>query len=195
MSMICVYCASSENIEPRYVELAAAVGHELASRGHSLVSGGGCVSCMGAVARAARAGGARTIGVIPEGLVNREVADADADELVVTTDMRQRKAEMDRRSDAFLALPGGIGTIEEIFDIWVSRTLGMHSKPLVILDPEGIYSLLREQIDALTDRGFVRAAARDSLLWMTSVDAAFDALESAMPTPPLSINEALEAQP
>jgi uncharacterized protein (TIGR00730 family) len=150
---------------------------------------------MGAAARGARAGGARTIGVIPEGLVGREVADADADELVVTTDMRQRKAEMDRRSDAFLALPGGIGTIEEIFDIWVSRTLGMHSKPLVILDPEGIYSLLREQIDALTARGFVRATARDSLLWMTSVGAAFDALESAMPAPLPSVSEALEAQP
>lgn len=91
MAMICVYCASSEHIDARYVDLAAEVGAELARRGHGLVSGGGTVSCMGAVARAARAGGARTIGVIPQALVDMEIADRDADELVVTRDMRERK--------------------------------------------------------------------------------------------------------
>src|SRR3954464_12140723 len=91
MAAICVFCASSERIPPHYVELAAEVGAELARRGHSLISGGGSVSCMGAVARAARAGGARTVGVIPEGLLAYEVADEHGDGLVVTTDMRVRK--------------------------------------------------------------------------------------------------------
>src|SRR4051794_41885148 len=106
---IAVFCSSSEDIPRHYVELAAEVGTELARRGHSLVSGGGSVSCMGAVARAARAGGARTVGVIPRVLHALEVADHGADELVVTDDMRARKGLMDARSDAFLTLPGGLG--------------------------------------------------------------------------------------
>src|SRR5579885_3155801 len=130
MATICVFCASSDRIDQSYVDLARDVGAELARRGHSLVSGGGSVSCMGAVARAARAGGAHTVGVIPDALTRTEIADHDADELVVTDDMRSRKGEMDRRADAFLALPGGIGTVEELMEIWVSRVLLMHDKPV-----------------------------------------------------------------
>ncbi len=163
MSSICVFCASSERIDPRYVELATAVGSELARRGHTLVSGGGSVSCMGAVAPAARKGGAYTIGVIPQALVAKEVADDAADELVVTRDMRERKGEMDRRADAFLALPGGLGTLEEVFEIWVARSLGMHVRPLVVLDPVGVYEMLRVQVDDLVLRGFARPAVRDSI--------------------------------
>jgi uncharacterized protein (TIGR00730 family) len=195
VSAICVYCASSERIERRYVELAVTVGTELARRGHSLVSGGGCVSCMGAVARAARAGGAYTVGVIPQALTSLEVADGDADELVVTADMRERKGEMDRRSDAFLALPGGLGTLEEVFEIWVSRSLGMHDKPLVVLDPDGVYELLRAQIDDLVLRGFARPAVRDSIAWTTSVGEAFEALESRQPRILPTAGEVLEAEP
>ena len=109
----------------------AQVGTELARRGHSLVSGGGDLSMMGAVARAARAGGARTVGVIPEALLAKEVGDRDADELLVVDDMRTRKGLMDERSDAFLALPGGLGTLEELLEVWVARSLGMHAKPVV----------------------------------------------------------------
>jgi uncharacterized protein (TIGR00730 family) len=195
MAMICVYCASSEHIEPRYAELATEVGVELARRGHGLVSGGGTVSCMGAVARAARASGAYTIGVIPQALVDMEIADHDADELIVTTDMRQRKGELDRHSDAFLALPGGIGTLEEIFDIWVSRSLGMHDKPLVVLDPDGVYDLLRAQIDDLVLRGFARPAARDAIVWTSSVSEAFDRLEIQPPTSLPTVGEVLESEP
>ncbi|MBX6767694.1 MAG: TIGR00730 family Rossman fold protein, partial [Actinomadura rubrobrunea] len=151
---VCVFCASSNRIDRKFIDLAAEVGAELARRGHSLVSGGGQVSCMGAVARAARAGGARTVGVIPEGLAALEIADHDSDELIVTPDMRSRKGEMDRRSDAFLVLPGGIGTLEELFEIWTSRVLGMHSKPLVLLDPYGVYEPLRHLMSRLADQGF-----------------------------------------
>ncbi|MFC0037643.1 TIGR00730 family Rossman fold protein [Actinomadura rayongensis] len=174
---ICVFCASSSKIDPRHVELAAQVGAEIARRGHSLVSGGGTVSCMGAVARGARDGGARTVGVIPEGLLAYEIADQASEELIVTPDMRSRKGEMDRRSDAFLVLPGGIGTLEELFEIWTARTLGMHEKQLVILDPTGVYDPLRELMVRLTDEGFARPKIFDAIGWTASLDEAFDLLE------------------
>jgi uncharacterized protein (TIGR00730 family) len=195
VAKICVYCASSERIDPRYIALADAVGTELARRGHSLVSGGGSVSCMGAVARAARRGGAHTVGVIPQALVDLEVADNDADELVVTPDMRDRKREMDIRSDAFLALPGGIGTLEELFEIWVSRSLGMHDKPLVVLDPDDVFGMLRAQVDDLVVRGFARPSVRDAVVWTKDVDTAFDLLESSPPLILPTAGEVLESEP
>ena len=180
MAAICVFCSSSERIARHHVELAAMSAAELARRGHSLVSGGGRVSCMGAVARAARAGGATTVGVIPEALVDLEVADHDADELVVTPDMRARKGEMDRRCDAFLCLPGGLGTLEELLEIWVSHTLGMHAKPIVVLDPDGVFAPLRAQVDSLVDAGFVRAPAREVVQWATTPAEALDLVDDAL---------------
>jgi uncharacterized protein (TIGR00730 family) len=180
MAAICVFCSSSERIARGYVEIAAEVGTEIARRGHSLVSGGGRVSSMGAVARAARAGGARTIGVIPEALVNLEVADHDADELVVTIDMRSRKGEMDRRCDAFVCLPGGLGTLEELLEIWVSHTLGMHAKPIVVLDPGGVFAQLRAQVDSLVNGGFVRAPAREAVQWAATAADALDLVDAAL---------------
>jgi uncharacterized protein (TIGR00730 family) len=176
MSTICVFCASSERISPHYIDLATQVGAELARRGHSLVSGGGSVSCMGAVARAARAGGALTVGVIPEGLRLREVADLEADELVVTADMRTRKAEMDRRADGFLILPGGLGTLEELLEIWVARALAMHDKPIVILDPDGLFAPLREQMTSLVREGFAHQSALAEVAWASDTAHAFDLL-------------------
>jgi uncharacterized protein (TIGR00730 family) len=178
MTTICVFCASSEHIDPRFINLATDVGTEIARRGYDLVSGGGSVSCMGALARAVRAGGGRTIGVIPQALIEMEVADHDADELVVTRDMQERKGLMERRSDAFLALPGGLGTLDEIFEIWVSRSLGLHEKPLVVLDPDGVFSLMRAQIDDLVLRGFARPAVRDAIYWTKDMAEAFDLLEA-----------------
>jgi uncharacterized protein (TIGR00730 family) len=180
MAVVCVYCASSLSIERAYVDLAADVGTELAKRGHSLVSGGGRVSMMGAVAASARAGGARTVGVIPQALAGREVADFDNDELLVTAGMRDRKAAMEDRADAFLGLPGGIGTLEEVFEVWTSRSLGMHSKPVVLLDPDGFYDGLRDWLAGLTGRGFVRAEALAMLTVVTTVPAAFTAIEAQL---------------
>ena len=197
MAAVCVFCSSSGRIDRSYVELAAAVGTELARRGHTLVSGGGSVSCMGAVARAARAGGARTVGVVPRVLVDLEVADHSADELVVTPDMRSRKGVMDDRADAFLTLPGGLGTLEELLEIWVSRTLAMHGKPVVVLDPGGLYDPLRAQVDLLVERGFVRPGARDAVHWVREIGAAFDLIEND-PVPPTLLaapDELLESEP
>lgn len=195
---ICVFCSSSETIDASYVRLAAEVGTELAARGHRLVSGGGSVSCMGAVARAARSRGARTIGIIPAALHTRELADFDADELLITDTMRERKAEMDARADAFLALPGGLGTLEELLEVWTARVLTLHDKPVVVLDPDGIFAPLRAQLELLVDRGFVREPAADAVTWTRDVAAALDACARRPPavggTPIEHAEEQLEAE-
>ena len=172
MTTVCVFCASSERIDARYVRLAAELGSALAYHGVTLVSGGGSVSMMGAIARAARASGGHTVGVIPQALIDMEVADLDSDELVVTADMRTRKAEMDRRADAFIALPGGIGTLEELTEVWTAYTLGMHDKPIVVIDPWGDYAHLHALIDHLVTAGFLRDAAADALHWVHTIDEA-----------------------
>lgn len=180
MASVCVFCSSSRRIDPAHVELAGEVGREIARRGHTLVSGGGKVSSMGAVARAARAGGARTVGVIPEVLVDLEVADDEADELVVTPDMRARKGEMDRRSDAFVCLPGGLGTLEELLEIWVAHTLGMHAKPIVVVDPADVFAPLHALVDRLVVAGFVREPARAAVQWARTAAAALDLVEAGL---------------
>jgi len=180
---VAVFCASSERVNASYPLLAAQVGAELAGRGWTLVSGGGSVGMMGALARATRAAGGRTVGVIPRALAELEVADHDADELLVTSDMRERKSLMDARADAFLALPGGIGTLEELLEIWVSRSLGMHGKPVVVLDPLADFALLRAQVEHLVAAGFVRAQAAGEVLWAQTVSEAFSALETGLASP------------
>ncbi len=198
MAAICVFCASSMRIDPAYVELAAEVGRELARRGHDLVSGGGALSMMGAVARAVRAGGGRTTGVIPEALLQLEVGDRDADELLVVDDMRMRKGLMDARADAFLTLPGGLGTLEELTEVWVARSLGLHVKPVVVLDVDGLYAPLRAQLDLMLARGFVRPVAAGALVWTSTVAGALDAVEAGLSAPVRltpSLQEELEADP
>ncbi|WP_072687992.1 LOG family protein [Rhodococcus marinonascens] len=171
---VCVYCASGP-VDEWFLELAGQVGTEIGKRGWQLVSGGGNVSMMGAVAQAARAEGAMTVGVIPKALVHFEVADVDADELLVTDTMRERKMIMEDRADAFVALPGGIGTLEELFETWTAGYLGIHEKPIVLLDPQGHYNGLLNWLDGLRGGGFVSQHALDRLLVRTDVGAALDA--------------------
>lgn len=194
MATICVFCASSDAIPPHYVSLAAEVGAEIARRGHSLVTGGGSVSMMGAVARAVREGGGRTVGIIPRALLEREIADHDADDLVVCDTMRERKAEMDARSDAFITLPGGIGTLEELLEIWTARTLGMHDKPVVVCDPDDAFAPLREQIDQLVARGFARPEINDALVWCSTAEEAVTLAEGSGHAPAPDEEELLEAE-
>jgi uncharacterized protein (TIGR00730 family) len=171
---ICVYCASGPT-DPDLLALAAELGEAIARRGWTLVWGGGNVSAMGAVATAARARGGRTVGVIPQTLVRREVADHDADELVVTDTMRERKQIMEDRADAFITLPGGIGTLEEFFEAWTGGYLGMHDKPVVLLDPAGHYDGLRTWLDGLVRSGYVSANAMKRLIVTSTVDDALNA--------------------
>jgi uncharacterized protein (TIGR00730 family) len=175
---VCVFCASGP-VAPEHLALARELGSGIAARGWTLVSGGGRVGMMGEVARAARVGGAHTVGVIPTGLVDREVADDEADELVVVDGMRERKAAMDARSDAVVALPGGLGTLEELFETWTARYLGMHAKPVVLCDPTGHYDGLLRWVEGLTGTGFVSAASLDALVRTTTAGAALDAVAGA----------------
>lgn len=178
-----MFCSSSTRIDASYLEVAAEVGTEIGRRGHSLVSGGGALSSMGAVARAARTAGAHTVGVIPEPLLELEVGDLAADELLVVKDMRERKGVMDDRAEAFLTLAGGLGTLEELTEVWTAKFLGMHVKPVVVLDTDGLYAPLREQVALMVGRGFLREDAARAVGWATSVGQAFDLIERELAKP------------
>lgn len=171
--MVAVYCASGP-VPGEYLELAAEVGEAIGKRGWGLVSGGGNISMMGAVANAARAAGAWTVGVIPKALVHREVADTASDELIVTDTMRQRKKHMEDRADAFLTLPGGIGTLEEFTEAWTAGYLGMHRKPLVVLDPTDHFAGFFAWLESLVPTGFVSQRSLDSVRIARSVEESLD---------------------
>jgi uncharacterized protein (TIGR00730 family) len=180
MTAIGVFCASSTLIDQRWLDLAYEVGAEIGRRGHALVSGGGRVGMMGAVAAGARSTGAHTLGIIPQLLVDWEVADTDSDELVVTDGMAGRKTLMIDKSDAFLILPGGLGTLDELFEVWTTATLALHTKPIVVLDRDGFFRGLLDWLHPLVPAGFVRPEAIEMLLVAGSVPAAFDAVEASV---------------
>jgi uncharacterized protein (TIGR00730 family) len=173
-----VYCAAGPT-DPQLLALAAELGEAIAKRGWTLVWGGGRVSAMGAVASAARARGGHTVGVIPEVLIRREVADEKADELIVTDTMSERKRVLEQRSDAFIALPGGIGTLDELFDVWTAGQLGMHDKPIVLLDRWGHYDGLWTWLYGLVDSGYITQAAMERLVVVDKVSAALEACAPA----------------
>ncbi|WP_329104261.1 TIGR00730 family Rossman fold protein [Micromonospora sp. NBC_01699] len=180
MAAICVFCASSRTLDQRWLDLATETGVELARRGHTLVSGGGCVGMMGALADGARAAGGHTLGIIPQALVDLEVADRNADELVITDGMASRKIAMIDKSDAFLTLPGGLGTLDELFEVWTMATLAMHHKPVVLLDQDGFYTGLLDWLYGLAPSRFAHQRAMNLLVVVDSVGAALDAIEARL---------------
>lgn len=176
---ICVYCSSSSAVDAVHTEAATELGTALGERGDTLVWGGATVGCMGVLARAVRAAGGRTEGIIPESMVLKEIADTDADELVITSDMGARKAEMARRADAFLVLPGGFGTLEELLEQLTLRLLGLHHKPVVLIDVDGFWQPLFGIFEHFVDRGFARPESRDGYVVVPSVADAVAALDNA----------------
>jgi uncharacterized protein (TIGR00730 family) len=160
---ICVYCGSSSGRQPEYAEQARAFGSEMAKRGIALVYGGGKVGLMGVVADAVLAGGGKVVGVIPRQLVELEVAHPGLSELVVVETMHQRKTRMYELSDAFVALPGGFGTMDEMFEMLTWAQLGLHRYPCAFLDVHSYYRDLRAMMDHMVGEGFVRAEQRSSL--------------------------------
>lgn len=171
---IAVYCASSTAVSPDNLSLGFDLGAAIAKKGHELVWGGGAISVMGEVAKGARAHGGRTIGVIPERLMNVEFIDHESTELHVVSDMRERKGLIEKLSDSFIALPGGIGTLEEFFEIWVGRYLGFHSKPIAVLDPANVYGSLRNALDDLTQKNFMKPGQHELVSWCSNVDDAIN---------------------
>jgi uncharacterized protein (TIGR00730 family) len=161
---ICVFCGASAGRDPRYAQVAALVGGSLAQRSIELVYGGGAVGLMGAVADAALAAGGRVTGVIPAGLVERELAHKGVTELRIVTTLHERKAVMAELSDAFLALPGGLGTLEELAEVLSWAQLELHAKPVGALDVGGFFGSLVAYLNHAADEGFVAPGHRDLLL-------------------------------
>lgn len=164
MKRLCVFCGSSPGASRAYEEGARSLGRLLAERGITLVYGGASVGLMGTLADAALESGGEVIGVIPESLVRREISHAGLSSLHVVGSMHERKALMAELSDGFVALPGGTGTLEELFEMFTWAQLGEHSKPCGLLDIGGYYAPLLSMLDHMVDRGFLSGEHRDMLL-------------------------------
>jgi len=175
---LCIYCASSDRIDPKYSEAAAALGREMVRRGWGLVYGGGNVGLMGAVARAVKTAGGRVIGVIPEFMKAKELAYAEADEMHSVVTMRERKLMMEMRADAFLALPGGWGTLEELMEILTLRQLNVLHKPVVLFNQDGFYDELLRFFDRMIGEQFNRPSNLKLFTVATTLGEVFAQLET-----------------
>jgi len=176
---VTVYCSSSRHVDGVYTRTAAELGAEIARRGWRLVYGGNHIGCMGALADAARNAGGKVTGITPQLLVDEGIADEHCDELVVTSGMRERKALLEQRADAFVTLPGGLGTFEEVFEIIVGRMLGYHSKPIVLLNVAGYYDPLLAMIGHGIEQRFIKAKARDAYFVASDVAMTIEHLARA----------------
>jgi uncharacterized protein (TIGR00730 family) len=172
--VICVFSSSSNTIDQSYFDTAAELGREIALRGDLLLFGGGLTGLMGACARAVHSAGGSVIGIIPEALNEKGIVYEKCDELVVTPDMRGRKAQMDARSDAFIALPGGFGTIEEMMEIITLKQLRYHNKPIVILNINGYFDHLIEQLNTSIRLSFAKSGCLDLFIVTDNVTRALD---------------------
>jgi cytokinin riboside 5'-monophosphate phosphoribohydrolase len=173
---ICVYCAASQHLAEHFFAAARELGEGIARRGWSLTYGGGGVGLMGAVAESVRAGGGSVLGIIPQALLDREQANLQADELIVTTTLRERKQLMDDHADAFVTLPGGFGTLEETLEILTLRQLAYHDKPIVIVNIDGYFDPLLGMFEQIFGQGFAQAPYRKLYAVTPSGAAALDLL-------------------
>ncbi len=180
---ICVYCGSNPGNDPAFVQAAEALGAAIAEHGCQLVYGGGGGGIMGAVSRACLAGGGRVVGVIPEFLADREATRADLEklsEVCITANMHERKSIMFARSDAFVALPGGIGTLEELVEIMTWAQLGRHEKPIVVANVNRFWQPLRDLLDHMGEAGFIHSAEHLDLQIVDGIDAVLPAIDTAI---------------
>ncbi len=181
MKSVCVFCGSASGANPAYAEAAREMGTELARRSLSLVYGGGRIGLMGEVAVATVDARGEVIGVIPERLAAKEIAFDRATELIVVNTMHTRKAIMADRADAFVALPGGFGTLEELFEVLTWAQLGIHAKPVGILNVAGFFTPLLAWLDRAVDEGFLKRKHRDLVIVSDSVGELLDALAAWTP--------------
>ena len=184
MKSVTVYCASSTSLDQEYHDAAEQIGKEIASRGLTLVYGGGRIGLMGEVARAAAANGAEVIGVITQKFVAHEQANEACDELIIVDTMQQRRSIMMERGDAFLMLPGGVGTYEEFFEVLVGRQIGDHTKPIGIVNVRGYFDPLKNMLDHGIEQRFMRPALRDLTLYDACPIKVMDYVTSETSTQP-----------
>ncbi|WP_043308859.1 TIGR00730 family Rossman fold protein [Pseudomonas sp. ML96] len=182
LKSVCVFCGASPGARPIYHEAAANLGRSLAERGLTLVYGGGAVGLMGVVADAALAAGGEVIGIIPQSLERAEIGHKGLTRLEVVDGMHARKARMAELADAFIALPGGLGTLEELFEVWTWGQLGYHAKPLGLLEVDGFYSRLTDFLDHLVAERFVREQHRSILQVSESPTALLELMNDWQPT-------------
>jgi uncharacterized protein (TIGR00730 family) len=183
MKLLCVYCSSSDRLDPKYAAAAEELGRELVARGWGLVYGGGKTGLMGAVARAVKAQGGRVVGVIPEFMKARELAYDEADELVTVVTMRERKLLMEARADAFVALPGGFGTLEEIMEILTLRQLDVVKKPCVFFNQDGFYDDLLRLFEKMLAGKFFKPSNMGLFRVATTVPDIFAQVDAAGKVP------------
>src|SRR5262249_13839922 len=181
MQRLCVFCGSSTGSRAAYADAARALGAALARRGLGLVYGGGSIGLMGVLADAVLGGGGTVIGVIPRGLYSAEIAHAELSELRVVSSMHERKEVMAALADGFVALPGGLGTFEELLEMLTWLQLGIHRKPVALLDVEGYWRGLRQLLDDAVAGGFVEPARAAMLLADTEVEVLLDRLVASQP--------------
>ncbi len=180
MASICVFCGSSHGARPEYGEAARRLGRLIGEHGFSLVFGGGNVGLMGDVARAAHDAGAPILGVLPEFLRHLEQPLKAAEELVIVPDLQQRKAIMLARSDAFIALPGGLGTLDEIFEVLSTAQLQVHKKPLVLIDTKGYFAPFQSAIAAVLHEGFATRNIENFYRIVQTPEAAIEFVRSVL---------------
>lgn len=173
---LCVYCGSRDGSKPAYIETATQVGRAIAKEGMRLVYGAGDVGLMGAVARATQAEGGETFGVIPVHLLDMEVGKRDLTTFVVTENMHERKKVMFMNSDAIVVLPGGMGSLDEFFEVLTWKQIGLHDKPIFLLSTEGYWAPLEALIDHAISEGFAGSETRGFYTSVDSVEALFSAL-------------------
>jgi uncharacterized protein (TIGR00730 family) len=191
---VTVFTGSSAGADPAYARAAVDVGQALAARGIGVVYGGGNVGLMGAISTSAREAGAEVHGVMPEALVDKEMAHPNLTSFEIVPDMHARKMRMAELGDAFVALPGGIGTLEEFFEVWTWLQLGIHRKPVAIYDVRGFWRPMLTMVDRMVEEGFVTDTFRDSLLVVSTPRGLIHALEDwKPPTPKFSAEDAPHA--
>jgi uncharacterized protein (TIGR00730 family) len=178
---LCVFCGSNAGYDPRFIEASRALGQALAANGIDLVYGGASVGLMGAVADAAMGSGGKVIGIMPRALVEKEIAHKGLADLRVVGSMHERKALMAELSDGFVALPGGIGTLEELFEVWTWAQLGHHAKPCALFNVAGFYDGLTAFVDQVVGHGFMKPAHRDMLVVADTLPVLLDRLRSYTP--------------
>ena len=179
MKRLAVYCGASMGVDPLFADTARDLGAEMARRGIDLVYGGGHRGLMGVVADAVLAEGGSVYGVIPKALVDLEVAHTGLTELHTVTSMHERKAKMTELTDAFIAIPGGIGTLDELFEAWTWNALGYHSKPFCLLNVAGFWDGLIGFVDHVTESGFMSPERRGQLLVADGIGEAIEKLDAA----------------
>jgi len=178
---VCVYCGSSNRVDPKFLDAATELGRLLGEAGLRLIYGGGRIGLMGRVADGVLAAGGTVLGIIPGHLHDREVAHPGVSELMVVDTMHERKQLMAEHADAFVVLPGGYGTLDEMFEIITWRQLGLHDKPLVLVDLFGYWAPLAQLLDTIIDTGFAQPECRQLYRTVTSVAEILPALDEAQP--------------